>query len=126
MLLTLVIMAGVIVVVFGPVLRFIRRRLGAKVELGIALAALGYLLYAWVRLYRFCSAEPTYIAPSEAEGAAGSDGMMLSNCDAPFGAVEYFYLGVVGPGLILTALFFALRAYARLRPVDMKEQGGSA
>jgi hypothetical protein len=125
MLLTLVIMAGVIVVISGPVLRFIRLRLGAKVELGIALAALGYLLYAWVRLYRFCSAEPTYIAPTQAEGAAGSDGMMLSNCDAPFGAVEYFYLAMVGPGLILIALIFAYRAYARLRPAHTTGHGGS-
>lgn len=126
MILAMVVASVLVVLASVMILWAVRRWLGAKWELGLSLAAYAWLIYDLVRLKRFCSAEPTYVAPTEAQSAAGSEGMMIFNCDGPGGVVDYFYLGVIGPGLAIVTLILALRAFLHLRKASIANGGGVA
>jgi len=123
-ILVLVAIAGLTVLAFIVVLKATRRWLGARWEIGFSLAASVYLVYDWASLNSFCSAEPTYIAPTDAEAAAGSEGMMIFNCDAPGGMFDYFYLQLLGPGLIVITLILTFRALLHLREPSTSKSGG--
>ena len=124
-MIVLVAVALLVVLAFVMILWAAHRWLGAKWELGLSLVVLAYLIYDWVRLDRFCSADPTYIAPTEAEAAAGSEGMMIFNCDAPGGMLDYFYLQMLGPGLIVITVILAFRALLYLRKLNIAKGAGA-
>jgi hypothetical protein len=68
-----------------------------------------YLLQNMVRGILYCAEEPQFIPPSEDAAAQGGLGQMLHNCDGPGGAMEYMYLYVLAPLMIVTIGLLTVR-----------------
>jgi hypothetical protein len=89
------------------------RWIGRTVAVGIGVVALAYFAYAMITGAIYCAAEPTYIPPTEAEAAMGSEGMMHFNCDSAGGAITYFYLYIISPVLMASIGFLTFRYWRK-------------
>lgn len=100
-LLPLVVVAILAVSLVWGLLFLVSRYLHPLLALACGGLVIVYVLQGMVRGMIFCAEEPLYIPPSETEAAAGAMGRMIHNCDGPGGMLDYMYLYVVAPLMIV-------------------------
>lgn len=77
------------------------RWLGKWPAIAVGGCAFAYIAYSMVSGIVYCSAEPVYSPPTEAEAALGSEGAMRFNCDGPGGFFDYLYLYIIAPVILI-------------------------
>jgi hypothetical protein len=92
------------------------RWLGRRPALALQSTVFIYFAYTIAAGIVHCAAEPVYIAPTEAEAAAGSDGKMRFNCDSAGGVYDRLYLYFIGPLMLVALGTMVVRTWRKGRP----------
>ena len=98
MILLIAILPCAIYVVVAYALLRLSRYFGGKQVVWICGGLIVCLLaYELIDAWKFCGAEPRFIAPSCDNASKCGDGQMIFNCDAPFGGADRLMIYIFGP-----------------------------
>lgn len=99
-----------LIVVCAVVMWLFEKYVHKLLSLVFGALAFVFLSQSMVRGILHCAAPGKFIPPTTEESAAGSEGRMFHNCDAPWGALDRLYPFGIAP-LMLICLGFLVCKY---------------